>query len=213
MSHSAHTSSSRRKKAPLKWFEIPLLSGEFKGKKIRIPDIATTRSSKAILRESLFDTLQFDLIGKRFVEVFAGSGSVGLEALSRGAQHGYFLERNREVFDLLKHNINAIDPHRASPILGDSFEQFPLLLTRLVSEGIRSYFYFDPPFSVREGMEDVYDRTLALIEHIPASIGEKVIVEHMSTLKLPETIGEFHCEKRKKFGKSTLSYYAPIFVG
>ncbi len=197
----------------MKFFEVPIVGGAHKGKKIRIPDIATTRSSKAILRESLFDTLQFDLIGKRFVEVFAGSGSVGLEALSRGTEHGYFLERNREVFDLLKHNINTIDPHRASPILGDSFEQFPLLLTRLVSEGIRSYFYFDPPFSVREGMEDVYDRTLELIGHIPASIGEKVIIEHMSTLNLPETIGEFHCKKRKKFGKSTLSYYAPIFAG
>jgi len=213
MNRSAYKSTSRRRKTPLKWFEVPIFSGDFKGRKIRIPDIATTRSSKAILRESLFDTLQFDLIGKRFVEVFAGSGSVGLEALSRGAEHGYFLERNREVFDLLKHNINMIDPHRASPILGDSFEQFPLLLSRLASEGIPTYFYFDPPFSVREGMEDVYDRTLELIEQIPVSIGEKVMIEHMSTLKLPKTIGEFQCEKRKKFGKSTLSYYAPIFVG
>jgi len=202
-----------KKKMPLKWFEIPIQGGEYKGKKIRVPNIATTRSSKAILRESLFDTLQFDLIGKRFVEAFAGSGSIGLEALSRGAEHGYFLERNREVFDLLKHNIQTIDPHKATPIFGDSFEQFPLVLSRLVSEGIRTYFYFDPPFSVREGMEDVYNRTLEMIKWIPASIGEKVIVEHMSTLKLPEEIGEFSCIKRKKFGKSSLSYYAPISVG
>ena len=191
----------------MRYFEVPIIGGAFKGKKIRIPDIATTRSSKSILRESLFDTLQFDVVDAPFVEVFAGSGSVGLEALSRGASHAYFLERNREVFGMLQSNIRQLAPERATAIQGDSFEHFPLLLKRLEAKGVPGYFYFDPPFSIREGMDDIYDKTLNLIEQINASLCKAVIIEHMSRLKLPETIGGLQRIKQKRFGKSTLSYY------
>jgi len=73
-------------------FRTQIIGGEFKGKFIEIPNISTTRSSKSILKESLFNTLQFDIIDKNFVEVFSGSGSIGLEALSRGAKKCYFIE-------------------------------------------------------------------------------------------------------------------------
>ena len=192
----------------MRYFEAPIIAGAFKGKKIRIPDIATTRSSKSILRESLFDTLQFEIIDAPFVEVFAGSGSVGLEALSRGASHGYFLERNREVFAMLQSNIQHVAPERATAILGDSFESFPSVLKRLEEEGVPGYFYFDPPFSTREGMEDMYDKTIDLIKQIDVSLCKRVIIEHMSRLTLPETIGALSRKKQKRFGKSTLSYYS-----
>lgn len=189
-------------------FEVPIIAGDFKGKKILIPDVATTRSSKSILRESLFNTLQFDIIDAHFVEVFAGSGSVGLEALSRGAAHGYFIERNRKVYDILQANIRALAPDRATAIPGDSFVEFPSLLRRLGEEKVPTYFYFDPPFSIREGMEDIYDQTLSLIEDIDPKICEKVIIEHMSKLELPDRIGQLRLEKKKRFGKSSLSYYS-----
>jgi len=197
------------KGSELKYFEVPIIGGQYKGKKIKIPDIATTRSSKSILRESLFNTLQFDLIDSPFVEVFAGSGSVGLEALSRGASHAYFFEQNRKVFDLLRSNITHIDPTKATALRGDSFELFPVLLARLTSEGSEGYFYFDPPFSIREGMDDIYDKMLEMISWIDPALCKKVIVEHMSKLTMPATIGALHLQKQKRFGKSTLSYYAP----
>ncbi len=193
----------------MRYFEAPIIAGAFKGKKIRIPDITTTRSSKSILRESLFDTLQFEIIDAPFVEVFAGSGSVGLEALSRGASQGYFLEKNREVFSMLQSNIQQLAPEKATAIQGDSFEHFPSLLKRLETEGVAGYFYFDPPFSIREGMDDIYDKTLELIEQIDVSTCKMVIIEHMTQLKLPELIGTLRRVKQKRFGKSTLSYYAP----
>jgi 16S rRNA (guanine(966)-N(2))-methyltransferase RsmD len=196
----------RRKSIPC--FEVPIIGGEFKGKKILIPDVATTRSSKSILRESLFNTLQFEIIDSNFVEVFAGSGSVGLEALSRGAAHGYFIERNRDVFEVLQGNIHTLVPDRATTIPGDSFVQFPSLLKRLRDERVPTYFYFDPPFSIREDMEEIYDQTLLLIAQIDPTFCKKVVIEHMSKLKLPEQIGDLSREKQKRFGKSTLSYYS-----
>jgi 16S rRNA (guanine(966)-N(2))-methyltransferase RsmD len=200
----------RKPKETIKCFESTIIGGAYKGKKILIPDLPTTRSSKSILRESLFNTLQFDIIDKNFVEVFAGSGSVGLEALSRGAGHGYFIERNKTVHALLKANIQQLDGTLSTTaILGDSFEEFPAVYAEIKRQETKTYFYFDPPFSTREGMEDIYDKTMALIEMIEPTYCEMVIVEHMSSLKLPEALGRLKLHKKKKFGKSSLSYYLP----
>ncbi len=191
----------------LKTFSTHILAGKYKGKAISIPAIDTTRSSKSILKESLFNTLQFDIIDKNFVEVFAGSGSIGLEALSRGAKHAYFIEKNQIALTTLRNNIKNIDPLNATVLSGDSFEKFATIYDIVKSKNIKTYFYFDPPFSIREGMEEIYQKTLALIAAIEPNICEMVIVEHMSSLELPSTIGQLSLFKTKKFGKSTLSYY------
>ena len=191
----------------LKCFESAIIGGDLKGKKILIPNLPSTRSSKTILRESLFNTLQFDIMDKGFVEVFAGSGSIGLEALSRGAGALFFIEKNRDVYALLRENIHRLNAAHATAVQGDSFELFPDIYRRIEREGIRSYFYFDPPFSIRAGMEEIYDKTLALIEMIAPKVCEGVIIEHMTSLKLPKMIGSLTQEKTKKFGKSSLSYY------
>jgi len=108
----------------IKIFTTTITAGLHKGKKIEIPDIFTTRSSKGILKESLFNTLQFDIIDKNFVEVFSGSGSIGLEALSRGAGAAYFMEYNRTAYQCLEANVKRIDPHKSHLFYGDSFENF-----------------------------------------------------------------------------------------
>ncbi len=197
----------RRSKETLKCFESTIIGGDYKGKKILMPNLSTTRSSKAILRESLFNTLQFDIIDKGFVEVFAGSGSIGLEAWSRGAGALFFIEKNRNVYQLLKENIARLNATDATALQGDSFTLFPELYQRIKQEGVKTYFYFDPPFSTREGMEDIYEKTLALMEMIEAEVAETVIVEHMTAQKMPEKIGALSRKKQKKFGKSSLSYY------
>ncbi len=198
-----------KKSDTISYFTTTIISGKFRGKKINIPAIETTRSSKAILRESLFNTLQYELIEKNFVEVFSGSGSVGLEALSRGAGDCYFIEYNKEAYQTLIENIKKLDPTHCHYFFGDSFETFPLILQLLAKSTQKSYFYFDPPFSTRDGMESIYQKTLALIGLIDPQICQMVIIEHMSTLELPDQIGAAKRFKEKKFGKSSLSYYRP----
>ena len=199
----------RSKRKRLKSYAAPIIAGEHKGKMVEIPAVDTTRSSKAILRESLFNTLQFNLIDKPFVEVFAGSGSVALEAISRGASKAWCIERNPQVYEILRSNVERIAPGRIETLQADSFQAFERILERIKSVGDPAYFYFDPPFSIREGMEEIYDETLRLIASIPANICEMAIVEHMSGLDLPQEIGELEQVKSKRFGKSTLTYYRP----
>ncbi len=195
------------KKERIKVFTTTINAGKHKGKKIEIPAIDTTRSSKSILKESLFNTLQFDIIDKNFVEVFGGSGSVGLEALSRGASDAYFSEYNKTAFRILENNARNIDPVHTHLFFGDSFEKFEIIYEMVKRSGTKTYFYFDPPFSTRDGMDEVYDKTIALIEMIEPEVCELVIVEHMSNLEMPESIGKLNQLKRKKFGRSTLTYY------
>ena len=190
-------------------FRTKIIGGEFKGKFIEIPNISTTRSSKGILKESLFNTLQFDIIDKNFVEVFSGSGSIGLEALSRGAGKCYFIEYNKRAYRVLQQNIKELDPSRCQHIYGDSFEKFDTVLDMLKNSNTNTYFYFDPPFATRDGMDDVYDKTIALIEKIDSSKCEMVIVEHMTKLDMPQEIAKLEQVKRKKFGRSTMTYYRP----
>jgi len=179
-------------------------AGKYKGKKIALPSLESTRSTKAILKGSLFDTLQYDIVDELFVEVFGGSGSMGLEALSCGAKHAYFIEKDKAAYNTLKSNCKAIDDLHTTPLYGDSFTVFPSLLSTITS---KAYFYFDPPFSIRDGMEDIYTKVIDLIASIPEEKVHLIAIEHMSTLSLPEQIGRYVLDKTKKFGNSSLSYY------
>jgi len=197
-------------KEKFKIFTTTITAGKHKGKKIEIPDIFTTRSSKGILKESLFNTLQFDIIDKNFVEVFSGSGSIGFEALSRGAGEVYFMEHNKIAFHCLEGNAKRIDPSKSHLFYGDSFEKFTTIYNIVKKSPEKTYFYFDPPFSTRDGMDDIYDKTISLIESIEPEVTEMIIVEHMSNLDMPKQLGAFELIKRKKFGRSTMTYYRPI---
>jgi len=184
-----------------------IVAGKYKGKTLELPSKTTTRSSKAIVLESFFNTLQFDIVDANFVEVFSGSGSIGLEALSRGAKKIYFMEKDRDALRVLQKNIAQTDPSACEVFAGDSFTNIGQVMARLKKAKESAYIYIDPPFSIREGMEDIYDKTIDLIEYLPQEQVEMIIVEHMSGLKLPKNIGPYHLEKSKKFGKTTLSYY------
>lgn len=183
-----------------------IISGKFKGKILNLPSKITTRSSKSIVLESFFNTLQFDIVDSNFVEVFSGSGSIGLEALSRGAKKVIFMEKDRDALKVLKSNILLTDPNSCEVIAGNSFDNINIVISKLKKNKQDSYFYIDPPFSIREGMEDIYDMTMLLIASLPENIVRCIIIEHMSGLEIPPTLGKFYITKSKKFGNTTLTY-------
>jgi len=191
-------------------YTFSIMGGRYKGKRLQMPATSGTRPTKSIIRGSLFDTLQNSIIDTLFVEVFGGSGSVGLEALSRGARKVWFLEREREALRTLEQNCALLDARRTELLRGDSFSLYPSLMQRLAEEGQAAFIYLDPPFSIREGMEDIYKKMIRLIETTPPEAVLKIIVEHMSKLSLPEAIGPYRRGKSKKFGKSALTYYEVV---
>jgi len=183
-----------------------IISGKYKGKVLDLPSKTTTRSSKSIVLESFFNTLQFDIVDANFVEVFSGSGSIGLEALSRGASKIYFMEKDKLALKVLKSNISKTDPSSCEVYAGNSFENINQVVSKLKKSNDDAYIYIDPPFSIREGMEDIYDKTMKLISELPSDVVRMIIIEHMTGLDIPEKLGSFSIKKSKKFGNTTLTY-------
>ena len=98
-------------------FEVRIIGGEWRGRKLHFPPAADLRPTPDRVRETLFNWLQFDLAGKRCLDLFAGSGALGLEALSRGAAEVVFVERDpvaaRAIGDMLgqlKCSRGRVDP-------------------------------------------------------------------------------------------------------
>lgn len=189
-----------------------IISGKYKGKSLLLPSMVTTRSSKSIVLESFFNTIQFEIIDANFVELFSGSGSIGLEALSRGAKKIFFMERDREALKVLTQNIDQTDPAACEVYRGDTFANIGSVVKRLKAMGEDAYFYIDPPFSIREGHENIYIQMVKLIEELPQETVKMIIVEQMTGLELPEKLGAFEQLKFKKFGKTSLRYYVPSSI-
>lgn len=84
-------------------------SGFFKGKRLGLPSLGTTRSTKNILKGSFFDIFRFDLQGAIFIECFGGSGSMAAEALSNGAKFAIAIEKDRDAFKILHENFDCLN--------------------------------------------------------------------------------------------------------
>ena len=156
-----------------------IIAGAYKGKVLSLPSLDVTRSSKAVLKESVFNVLQFDIIDKIFIESFAGSGSIGLEAISRGAKRAYFIELDKKSYSILVKNCKSINIEKCQTIQGNAFVQTPLILEFLKNSKEEVILYVDPPFDYREGMEDIYDKSFRMIENIENSNIFKIIIERI----------------------------------
>ncbi|MFY9110257.1 16S rRNA (guanine(966)-N(2))-methyltransferase RsmD [Aliarcobacter butzleri] len=184
-----------------------IIAGVYKGKVLELPSLDVTRSSKSALKESVFNVLQFDIIDKIFIESFAGSGSIGLEAISRGAKRSYFIELDKNSYSILVRNCKSIDIEKCQTIQGNAFVQTPLILDFMRNSKDEIILYVDPPFDYREGMDDIYEKSFHMIENIEADNIFMIIIEHISKLEVPQTLGKFSLDKTRKFGKSSLSYF------
>lgn len=197
---------------------LRVIGGKHKGLKLYAPKSA--RPSKAILKESCFDTLGSYIIGMHFIEAFSGSGSMGIEALSRGAKKAVFFEQDKEALEILRQNLALIDKHaqKQNPpqtqshqiIQGDSLQNLPTFLATLTDSSI---LYIDPPFFIRQNYADIYEKCANIIAHIHSSALELVIIEHSSLYAFRECLGCFSQVRTKRFGKSSLTYFAPKELG
>jgi 16S rRNA (guanine(966)-N(2))-methyltransferase RsmD len=186
---------------------IRIIGGKYRGKKLYMGNREVTRSTKNILKESVFNTLQWEVPDSVWVEMFSGVGSIGLEAVSRGAKKAYFLEKDPEAARILKKNIDSMDPEKCEIILGDSFETVWDVIEKLKRYKEKAFFYFDPPFAIRDGYEDIYEQVQQLIKQLPKINVEKILIEHQSNYDFPENLGLYKKTKTRKFGKSSVTYY------
>ncbi|WP_236842745.1 16S rRNA (guanine(966)-N(2))-methyltransferase RsmD [Campylobacter lanienae] len=178
-------------------------SGKYKGKKLNLPSLSTTRSTKSIVKESVFNSLQNDIYNSVFIELFGGSGLMAATAVSNHAQKAYAIELDRAAFNILKSNFATLNDEALIAINGDTFELTP----KIVSENIKqnTILYIDPPFDIRDGFDGIYTKIYKMLSKMDLNIA---IIEHISAHTTPQTIGKLNLYKSRKFGNTTLSYYS-----
>lgn len=196
-----------------KIYTIKIIAGRFKGKILNATILPHTRPTKAIVRESVFNTIAPFLRGKIFVECFAGYGSMGFEALSRGAEKVIFLEKDVQSFGILQKNIalfGGVLGDLQGKIMAQNVDCFSVLRD-LISVG--DIFYFDPPFGENGefykmifALLDLVD-LLNLPQNTPNLNSKMLIFEHISSFIMPKSIANLPLQKYKKFGKTSISYY------
>lgn len=110
-----NTSHNKSKRESKEHKTLRVMAGKYKGLKLYAPSSA--RPSKSILKESCFNILGNSIVGAQFIEAFSGSGSMGIEALSRGAKRAIFFEQDKEALEVLQKNLARLGRHKDSSFL------------------------------------------------------------------------------------------------
>ena len=170
-----------------------ITGGKYKGRKIIAPDEKITRPTLSKVRQGVFNTL-FSIIGdfqgKSFLDLFGGSGIMGLEALSRGFEEVVVFENNPKIAQILKKNYATLGL-KPNLKIGDSLK----LLDKLDKNF--DVIYVDPPY-----YSGVYEEVFSKLSKIDLQ-GSIIIAEHSEVLNIP-----FTPIKEKNYGGKLVSFYA-----
>lgn len=179
-----------------------VIAGKVRGHPLIAPDGFNTRPITDKIKEALFSSWQMKLEGSHFLDLFAGSGSMGIEAMSRGAEKVVFVEKDRKAIEIIKKNLSSCkftdgyavykdDVFRRIECLKDDGEQFDIV-------------YLDPPFTVDSiflpVMEVLSDGKLLRENGI-------IMIRTRKEKEMPDEIGKMTKYKFKQYGISGVHYY------
>ena len=166
-----------------------ITAGKYKGRNIKAPDENITRPTLSKVRMSIFNTLQalIDFEGSSFLDMYSGSGIMGLEAISRGFDKAVAIEKNPKVVSVIKQNFKNFE-NSPKLFIGDS-----LKITQNLNEKF-DVIYIDPPY-----FSGIYEKSLFAVKNILKNI---LIVEHVTDVDF----NGFEIIKQKKYGDKTITF-------
>ena len=181
-----------------------IIAGKYRGRRLKSPPSLETRPTSDRLRETLFNILAPRIRGARFLDLCAGSGAVGIEALSRAAVHATFVDQSRKMCALIEANLGelAVDENDVE-IVNDEAAEF--LRRRAKKEGLPfDIVFFDPPY---EADYDVVLERLSDKSGMLLAADAILVVEHHKKKELAEEFDALHRYRTLKQGDSVLSFY------
>jgi 16S rRNA (guanine966-N2)-methyltransferase len=182
-----------------------IIAGKFRSRQLRPVRGEDIRPTSDRLRETLFNILTAGnpqaLEGSVWLDLFAGTGAVGIEALSRGAAMVYFVESAKLAAELIRQNLQSLGITEGFQILQQESAQ---AISQLARQQIKpDYVFVDPPYQLREA----YQQTLERLGKSPLNDRALVIVEHEKKFDPGETFGDLQRSRKLQQGDAGLSFY------
>jgi 16S rRNA (guanine966-N2)-methyltransferase len=183
-----------------------VIAGKFRSRQLKSLKGMALRPTSDRLRETLFNVLSDRVAGASFVDVFAGTGAVGIEALSRGAREVAFIEKHGPTATLIRKNLESLDVRDGAQVLAvDAVHGLEVLgKGKSGDDASADIVFLDPPYG---NVED-YDRVLTCLgfEGLLHD-GSLVIAEHRRNFELPEVVGSLQRVRVLRQGDAVLSFY------
>ena len=173
-----------------------VITGFCKGKRLITPDGKDVRPTSDKVKEAVFSALQFDIEGRRVLDLFAGSGQLGIEALSRGAESATFVDSAISSVKIIKKNIELCGLQDKTKVFNLDYASFCAM-----SRDTFDIAFLDPPYS-----EGILPLALKAVLPLMSSFGI-IVCEHPSEVELPESIGGFSILKAYSYGKIKVTVY------
>ena len=175
------------------------ITGEYRGRRLESPAGYDVRPTSDKVKEAVFNIIMNEVWDATCVDLFAGTGNLGLEALSRGAKKCYFGDNSRESINLIKNNVKMCRAEDKSVIIAGDYSK---ILGR-INEKV-DIFFLDPPYK-----DGLYENCLEIIDSLDLLSEEGIIVaEHGVRDYVPETVGSLEIIKERKYGKIMVTIYA-----
>jgi 16S rRNA (guanine(966)-N(2))-methyltransferase RsmD len=179
-----------------------VIGGHDRGRRLRAPRGLETRPTADRVRVTLFDVLGPAVAGARVLDLFAGTGAVGIEALSRGAARVVLVERDQAALRALRANLAALGASRAAArvLAGDVLRLLPAIGAE---EGPFDLVFVDPPYATT-----LAGRTLeALTGARVCREGSEIVVQHSTRTELPAVPGLTPHRRPRRFGDTALTFF------
>lgn len=173
-----------------------VITGLARGKKLRTLAGNDVRPTTDMVKEAVFSTIQFEIENSRVLDLFAGSGQLGIEALSRGAKEAVFCDNSREAINVVKDNLSSCSLSDKAVVLQTDYETFLMRNSEAFD-----ICFLDPPYSA-----GYYEKALNLLSYNIKAQG-KVLCEHPVSLKLNERYGNLKKQKEYRFSKIAVTKY------
>lgn len=173
-----------------------VITGSARGRRLETLDGVDVRPTADRVKEAEFSSIQFEIEGRSVLDLFAGSGQLGIEALSRGARAATFVDANPEAVKVIKENLAHTGLAQQASVAAGDFEQF-LTYTKAVFDVV----FIDPPYS-----KGLVDKALPLAAKHTSESGV-IVCEVARTDKLPEGADGFELSRRGDYGKTTVGIY------
>ena len=186
-----------------------VIAGKYKGRKLNSPEDYSVRPTTDKAKEALFSILTNEIYGARVLDLFAGTGGLGIEALSRGAQYCLFADSSRRSIELVKSNIEHCGVEEKTRVAAGEYRKILRNTARRIEEGLEEPFdiiLLDPPYDA-----GYMDEAFRLIrEGGILAEGGTIVAEHKKHEDLPEVLHGFTKTKERRYGVVKLSIYNNI---